>query len=391
MNLNRMRDLANIDKNKAKQKKQINTYSTNSFNQNHSSKKRSLFEKPNRKKMTKGLLNELAQDNILEEYIQQHPELSKHSEKEKIQESASKFGNNKMENDFLKRVGQISKGTIEADKKMNSNQYPNYQTTQNSFYNQPNLNENQIPQSKTEQDPMLNILNGKSPMDEDIAKSIEDFKKMTMVNEDEPKEEPKNDNTEGETGELENTPEDEEKTNKSDNNDNEENPEEETEKSEKPAKNTDKNTGQIIKAVSKLANYINWNSDLTESNIKKLASNILNNLNKDEPSKNNLAGLALLLASADLIDDQKLQQVIISNFKKYIVGNKSLEQFAQNVKDLNVDKDYEGETVIPDEENGEEKENKNSEDNDQEEIDFDNIDYGNEEENQSTNKIEGKL
>lgn len=390
MDLNRMRDLANIDNNKTKQKKQINTYSIKSFNQKYDSKKRRLFEKPKHKKISKGLLNELAQDNILEEYIQQHPELNKYAEKSNAQKSSQTDNNNINEQNFLKRVQQISQETIKADKKINSNKYPNYYAAQNSFNYQEPVNENQ-----NIQNPLSDLLNTKSPMDDEITKSIEDFKKMTMVNEDEPEEEPKNDNTDVETGELDNTPKDKENTNTSDKNDNEEIPDEETEKEiktkEKPSKNTDKNIGQIIKAVSKLAKYINWNSDLTESNIKKLASNILNNLNKDEPNKNNLAGLALLLASADLIDDQQLQQVIVSNFKKYILGNKSIEQFAQNVKDLNIDKDYEGKTVIPDEEKGEEEENKNPENNDQEEIDFDNIDYGNEEENKSEDEITGEL
>jgi len=346
MDISRLKVLAGVSK---KQKK----ITKGSFNNHH--------------KVKKGILNELIKDNILEEYIENNPDLKKQAKKVEIKESFNNSKYDKTESEFLQRIGQISKETIEQDKKINSNKYPNYQ----NVYNIENsVNENK--KSENQMDPISSLLSKKHPIDYEIENSINEFKKLTEINEDETenKEVEVTDNMDKE-GNVK-----DEKQEKEMDNTEEEPSTEETEKQDKqPKKKTDKNINQIIKAVSKLADYINWDEDSTEDNIKKLADKINRDLNKDEPSKNNLSALALLLSSASLIDDQELQQVILSNFKKYIVGNKEIEQFAENIKALKVEEDYEGETVIPDEEENVEKEENGDENSDEEEIDFDNTDY----------------
>jgi len=131
----------------------------------------------------------------------------------------------------------------------------------------------------------------------------------------------------------------------------EEKPEKEIPKEEKKkAKKKSQLISNVVKAVSKLTNYVNWAENIEEK-INKLAQKIKRNIANEDPTKNNLAALAIILSAVDKIEDDELKEIIEANFRKYIVANEGIEKFIEGV--LNKEKpeiEKESEKEEPEEE-----------------------------------------
>lgn len=86
----------------------------------------------------------------------------------------------------------------------------------------------------------------------------------------------------------------------------------------------------VMAAVNKLSNYVDWNSD-TEKKVKYLAKKISDSFGDVSVEKNPLRPMVILLAAVDKIEDQTIKSVIISAYMKHLANDQNIINFANAI------------------------------------------------------------